>query len=228
MYWLHPKMKFVHRFLTAIYITVYFLSFFSFSQNKLQSLPCEHPCVVLVVLGLADQPIGIGVKVLKSGELRCHLGMLGQIVVLVHVELRPADLVVVVGVSGGELTVELVERDLIDVLGELGILLLQGHHVLVVLQVQLLLLLLELLGHLGHGPLGVDLAPEEPGPGAEGQGLAHPRTAATTAGLLGGLAVGVVGVQIVLAVAIVGIVLVILASALLVVILTSCELTYQK
>jgi hypothetical protein len=191
-------------------------------------LPREHPCIVLVVLSLANQAIGVRVKVLKSGELRCHFGMLGQVVVLVHVELRPADLVVVVGVGGSELAVELIKRHLVDVLGKLGILLLQRHHVLVVLQIQLLLLLFELLGHLGHGTLGMNLASEEPRTGAEGEGLAHPRPAAAP-GLLGSLAVGVVGIKIVLAVTIIGIILIVLASTLLVVILlTSCELTYQK
>lgn len=76
--WIHPKMKFVRRLLAAIYITVssLFVSstnsgvFYSpFKPSTNSSLPREHPCVVLVVLGLADQPIGIGVKVLKSGEL---------------------------------------------------------------------------------------------------------------------------------------------------------------
>ena len=192
------------------------------------SLPRKHPCVVLVVLHLANQTIGIGVKVLKSGELRRHLGMLGKVVVLVQVELRPANLVVVVGVGGRKLAVELIERYLVDVLGQLGILLLQRHHVLVVLQIQLLLLLLELLGHLGHGALGVDLAPEEPGTGTEGDGLAHPRTAGAATGLLGSLAVGIVGVQIILPVAIIGKVLIVFPTTLLVVVLASGELTYQK
>ena len=97
--WIHPKMKLVRRLLAAIYITD--SSPFVSSANS--SLPREHPCVVLVVLRLANQTIGIGVKVLKSGKLRRHLGMLGKVVVLVQVELRPANLVVVVG--GGLLAI---------------------------------------------------------------------------------------------------------------------------